>query len=200
MITFDPSVFGDKKVWVTADLHLGHQSILDHCYRPWKNIDKHDNQLIKNINEKVSKDDILIINGDFTILNHERVDAIRRWVERINGQKILVFGNHDKLRPLKYIDIGFILAATALVLPGGILVAHDPAWATVWDRNKPVICGHVHALFETIGNVVNVGVDVQGYSPILLEDALSKIRGIRDPSIDWEDLSKNRHKNPPITP
>ncbi len=200
MITFDPTIISDKKVWLTGDTHFSHSSIITHCYRPWKNIDKHDNALIKNINESVSNDDILIINGDLTILNHERINAIRKLVERINGKKVLVFGNHDKLRPMKYIDLGFILAATSLVLPGGILVAHDPAWATVWDQKKPVLCSHIHALFKNVGNVVNVGVDVWDYRPVLLEDALAEITGIRDPGIDWQDISKNRHKNPPITP
>jgi calcineurin-like phosphoesterase family protein len=191
--TLDTDSFNGK-VWLTADLHFGHEFILEVTDRPWKNIDRHDNALIRNANKLVKPKDLYIIVGDLTMKGSDRMKYIMRIVSRLPGNKILVFGNHDKLRPVKYVNIGFILAATSLVLPGGVLVVHDPAAATVWPKNKPVICGHIHELFKVIDNVVNVGIDVWDYKPTLLQHALAITKPGARGEIDWEKLSKDRHK------
>lgn len=180
------------EVWLTADLHLGHESILKYG-RPWKDIDKHDNTLIKMACELVKPEDTYIIVGDLTTKGPGYINYIRGVVNKLPGNKVLVFGNHDRLKPSKYIDIGFACAATSLILPGGILVCHDPAWATVWPKDKPVLCGRIHELFKVIGNVVNVGVDVHDYRPIRLADALDMIESERGDE-DWDQISRDRHK------
>lgn len=192
--TFDFTEFTDK-VWLTADFHFGHQHMLEVTERPWANIEKHDRALIRNACELVGKDDIFIINGDLTMKGPDNMAWIERVVSRLPGKKILVFGNHDRLKPLQYIEMGFIVAATSLVLPGGIFVAHDPAWAEVWPKDQPMLCGHVHGLFREVGNVVNVGVDVWDYKPVLLEEALMVCDCVEKKTVDWKTVSRNRHKS-----
>lgn len=189
--TLDTGCFGED-VWLTADLHLGHKSILN--YRPWSNIDKHDNAIIRNICSVVDENDLLIIVGDLTLAGPSRSDFVKSIIKRLPGKKILVYGNHDKLRPLKYIDYGFTIATTALVLSGGIFVAHDPAWAETWPVDKPMLCGYVHGLFRECRNVVNVGLDVWDFKPVLLERALELVRDPQGEKINWKEISKNRHK------
>lgn len=190
--TFDPNKF-DGEVWVTADLHFGHQTVLDRTERPWKNVDRMDNALIRNLNECVGENDLLIINGDLMIFGPDRINYLDKIIGKIPGKKVLVFGNHDKLRPMAYLNLGFCMAATSLILPDGVLISHDPADAQAWPKDKPVVCGHIHELFQVLDNVVNVGVDVHGYYPVRLKDALSlcsKNRGEQD----WRKISEERHK------
>lgn len=191
--TFDFTEFKGR-VWVTADFHFGHERMLEVTERPWKNIDKHDNALIRYACELVEKDDLFIINGDLTMAGSDRMNYIEKIVRRLPGKKILVFGNHDRLKPLHYVDMGFMIAATSLILPGGIFIAHDPAWAAVWPSDKPMLCGHVHGLFKVIKNVVNVGVDVHNYRPVQLADAIMMAKLDDDRKVDWKELSKNRHR------
>ena len=198
-------------IWITADLHLGHATILQYDRRPWDNIDKHDNALIGNIKKLVSPEDTLIINGDLCIFGSDQAHRIRAFVDRIPGKKILVYGNHDHLHPMKYIEMGFSLATTALVLPGNVLMAHDPAWAETWPVDQPMLCGHVHGLFRCLRNVVNVGVDVREYRPVLLSDMIEEakismkmyedsrsiwypVKETKPGDVDWKKVSENRHE------
>lgn len=185
-------------VWITSDLHLGHKNLLEHRTQ-WNNIDKHDNTLIRNAQEIVKPGDLYIINGDLTMHGQSKIHAIRRFTKQLPGKKILVLGNHDKLRAQNYINMGFILIATSLVLKDGILVAHDPANAEVWPKDKPMLCGHIHSMFQFLKNVVNVGVDVWDWKPIHLEDAIAL--AYKSMHMDWSliqsswsEISKERHK------
>ena len=192
MITFDLSSTDYGQVWLTSDWHFGHQTVLDNSQRPWKNTDRMDNALVRNLQSAVGEKDMLIVVGDMTMDGPDRAESFRRNLSRIPGTKVLVFGNHDKFRPMWYLDNGFVLAATALVLPGNVLVTHDPVAAQVWPKDKPVLCGHVHELFRVMGNVVNVGVDVWDYKPVKLEDAVA-LAGEREAGVDWVAVSRHRH-------
>ena len=73
-----------------------------------------------------------------------------------------------------------VLAATSLVLPGGVLVTHDPSAAVVWPKDKPVLHGHLHGLYRVLDNVVDIGVDVWDFYPVELHVALSLCAGVRE--------------------
>lgn len=191
--TFDTTQFGFEKIWLWADTHFGHDRVRLKCERPWANIDKMDNALIKNARKVVGENDLLIHVGDITMAGAMKSHYVEALVSRFPGTNVLVYGSHDKLRPRQYLEFGFVLAATSLVLPNGILVTHDPADATVWPDDKPVLCGHVHRLFQVLENVVNVGVDVWDYKPVLMEDALA-LCSERRGGHDLVYISKNRHK------
>jgi calcineurin-like phosphoesterase family protein len=190
--TFDPTQF-DGDVWLSADLHLGHKRILELAHRPWNNIDKHDNDLIKLACEVVKPSDLYVIVGDLSMAGPESHRKVMRYISRLPGIKVLVLGNHDELDPRWYVKMGIPIVATSLVLEGGVLVSHDPADAQAWPQDKPVICGHVHEFFKVKDNVVNVGVDVWSGYPVKLEEALglcSERRGEQD----WSRISNERHK------
>ena len=176
------------KIWMCSDFHFGHKVVLQD--RIFQNTDVMDNILIRNANRVVGKDDILIIVGDITMAGGNKSRYAESMVNKLPGKKVLVLGNHDKFKPRWYLKRGFFLVATSLVLDGGILVVHDPSEAENWPVDKPVVCGHVHTLFKVKQNVVNVGVDVWDYTPVLLDDALSLCAGMRDRGVEW---SKNRH-------
>jgi len=40
---------------------------------------------------------------------------------------------------------------------------------TLVDKNRKWIVGHVHDLFFTQGNCINVGVDIHNYKPVSLD-------------------------------
>ncbi len=182
-------------VWLTADPHLGHQGLLDNPNntRPWTKIDKHDKALLRNARELIKPSNVLIVVGDLTLAGSQRSHVVEQYIRRLpNCTKIPVLGNHDRLKAQKYVEYGFSIAATSLVLPGNVLVVHDPSAATVWPKDKPVICGHVHDLFQVLDNVVNVGVDVWDFKPVQLEVALG-ICSAKRSYRDWRDISENRH-------
>lgn len=161
------------RVWLTSDTHFGHENIIRYCGRPWPNADRMDRALLNNINSAVNYNDLLIIVGDLTLAGPTRSRYAERIVRQLPPNKILVYGNHDRFKPSWYLKRGFEIAATSLVLSGGVLVVHKPADSVHVPTSKPVVCGHVHDLYKSFENIVNVGVDMHDYKPILLEDALA---------------------------
>jgi calcineurin-like phosphoesterase family protein len=87
--------FKDKdKLYFTSDLHLGHESIMQHCNRPFKTVEEMDKTIIDNWNSIISKDDIVFIIGDFCWRMGSQ--SIAWYIDRLLGNKILILGNHDR--------------------------------------------------------------------------------------------------------
>jgi|SRR6478735_1148981 len=78
----------------TSDTHFGHARIIELCDRPFKSVEHMDETLINNWNETVSPGDIVYHLGDVALGSWDRWDGI---LSRLNGHKILVVGNHDRI-------------------------------------------------------------------------------------------------------
>lgn len=88
-------------IYYTSDLHFGHKNIIQLTSRPFSSVEEMDEVLIKNWNNKVTKNDLVYILGDFTWYNS--VEKNLKILERLNGTKHLILGNHDpanKIKPL----------------------------------------------------------------------------------------------------
>ena len=167
-------------IYFTADWHEGHENIIKYCKRPFKNFTHMGRVLLKNYNEVVTDDDTVYFIGDLTLRTSVYKNAIEQLVSKMNGQKHLILGNHDRLKPFDYVELGFITVHTALELPEyNMVLVHDPATSAI-DRSKVFICGHVHDLFKTQKNVINVGVDVWDFKPVSIETLLRYVEGVEE--------------------
>lgn len=79
-----------------ADTHFGHANIIRFDERPFKDTLEMEQTLIKNWNERVTKDDVVYILGDFCWGTEK--DWLRI-LDKINGAKVLIKGNHDLKNP-----------------------------------------------------------------------------------------------------
>lgn len=95
-----------SNVFFGADYHFGHEKVcttfLGHDgrpLRPFSNADEMNEEIVRRHNERVSKKDTTYILGDVVIdpkhLYH---------LHRMNGRKILIPGNHDKLPISRYAE------------------------------------------------------------------------------------------------
>lgn len=161
--------------WFTGDPHHGHKNIIKYCGRPWKAIDKMDNDIIKNFNKLVSPGDTIYHLGDFCLFGSDRrifFDALMRKY-RDDVIHHLILGNHDKLNPFMYVEVGFASVHTALEIKlkdYNVVLCHDPSIYSVVKDKDALICGHTHELFKTIKrgstHIINVGVDVWDFNPV----------------------------------
>jgi len=121
--------------------------------------------LIQNWNDVVKPTDTVFVLGDFAMTRN--AERIKSWVERLNGTKHLILGNHDELKVWRYLDCGFASVHTSLQIEEFIL-AHDPAVYNALPEGSLMLCGHVHTLFKSTKDkkVINVGVDVWDYRPV----------------------------------
>lgn len=156
-------------IWFTSDHHFYHESrrdpnrgIIPYCNRPFTNMDTMVTALIRNYNDLVGVTDTVYFVGDLVFNTHWT--HVKALLDRMNGQKILVRGNHDQYSNKKYKDCGFSEVAYQLWVEG-YLVVHSPA-----DNyfNCKCICGHVHEHWRQQGKTVNVSVDAWDFRPVSL--------------------------------
>lgn len=87
----------------TGDTHFNHQGILKHRtfggktwgWRKFKTVREMNNTLIQNWNEVVKPGDLVYHLGDFALPNKGDGNDVYEILMRLNGQIILVMGNHD---------------------------------------------------------------------------------------------------------
>lgn len=83
-------------VFFTSDLHLGHINIIPLCDRPFEDVDDMNEMIVQNWNTDVQEDDVVWVLGDVAMGSF--VDSMAL-VRRLNGRKILIPGNHDRISP-----------------------------------------------------------------------------------------------------
>ena len=85
-------MFDKDKIFWTSDLHFYHKNIIGFSHRPFKDLSHMHESLINNWNKVVTNDDTVIINGDFAFTSN--ISDIETLLNRLNGAKILIYGNH----------------------------------------------------------------------------------------------------------
>jgi len=169
--------------YYTADEHYGHDEVIIHCNRPYRNNQIMTRDIIKRHNSVVTEDDTVYHVGDFAFAGPDRASYVEHLLRRLNGTHILILGNHDRIAPLNLVDIGFQSVHTSLSLEREghlIVMAHDPSiWNCVANMDPlPIFLhGHIHLVWKSIINkkMVNIGVDVWDFYPVSLEQILKAL-------------------------
>lgn len=173
-----------RKVWVTSDNHFGHINILQYEDRisklNVKTIDEHDQELINRWNSIVGKNDLVLILGDFSFKKAKDTEEL---LQQLNGDKVLVKGNHDIFLDDKTFNIDLFKAIydykETKYKGQEIALMHYPIQDFKHQNreDKPAILlfGHIHSFSVPIPkHSFNVGVDVNDYYPVDLEVAILK--------------------------
>ncbi len=159
-------------IYFTGCPHYGHyttakRNIITFCDRPFANIVEHDEGLIRNHNSVVEPDDTVYILGDLSLASNNRRQYLENIIKKLNGELHLILGNHDRLDPFTYIDLGIATVHTYLKVEEFHCI-HDPSIANV-KFGERWICSHVHRVFHFSNNVYNAGVDVNDYKPVNIQ-------------------------------
>ena len=168
----------------TADLHFGHEAILEFCDRPFKDINEMNRTLIDNWNARVTNDDHVYIIGDLYYGGRDAkgVDEAIKIVEKLNGILHLVAGNHD-FPYLKNMGYHYLFADVDQVryLKHGddnLFLCHYPMaeWSGYY-RGSWHIYGHIHNAKNTAyeymrsqERALNAGVDICSFMPVTFEE------------------------------
>src|SRR5690606_6132282 len=112
-------------MWFTSDTHFYHRKVIEYCDRPFSTVETMNEALIENWNKVVKKNDVIFVLGDFAFAG---VNQTKKILDRLNGQKILVRGNHDPHAKLM-LDAGFSkVVENEMINLGGenVLLSHFP--------------------------------------------------------------------------
>lgn len=81
-----------RKLYFTSDWHIGHENVLRYDQRPFKDLNEMHEALIKNFNHWVPTHGITYFLGDMGLCSNGLLKSV---IDRLNGTKVLVRGNHD---------------------------------------------------------------------------------------------------------
>ena len=170
------------KIYFTSDIHFGHKWLLDFNKRPFEDEKHMDEFLIQNWNNTVPCDGLVFVLGDIGITDDSYISDI---FMQLNGQKILIRGNHDDIYSEETLESIFSEIYDLLEIQiydtieaklQDIVLCHYPMFD--WNnffRGTWQLFGHIHtrnlAEFETVKNKLfptqyDVGVDGNQFRPI----------------------------------
>ena len=158
-----------EKVFFTADLHLYHENIINLCGRPFKDANEMKENIITNWNAWVPADGLVFVLGD--MFWKCGLDKCRQTMERLNGRKWLIAGNHDSYSREEYLAMGFEDARNYLELSIEhklLVLFHYPLleWNGFY-RGSWHLHGHVHGTGDHFSfRVMDVGVDANQFTPV----------------------------------
>ena len=168
-------------IWLYSDPHFGHAGVCRFLradgtkLRPWDNPDEMDEAMIKLYNDKVKPNDKVYFLGD-VVINRRCLKTL----ERLNGDKVLIKGNHDIFRLNEYTP--YFRDIRAYHVMNGMILSHIPVHESQLERFGTNIHGHTHSNRVKLSNgeIDNryhcVCVEQTNFEPILFEDALEKIK------------------------
>ena len=177
-------------VFLVSDTHFGHRGMCTFTrsdgvtkLRPWDTPEEMDEAMIKSWNERVGPRDKVYHLGD-VVINRKSLATMAR----LNGDKVLIRGNHDIFPDDEYRK--YFRELRAYHVMNGMILSHIPIHEESLGRFGVNIHGHLHAARvmkrgpaagEHVGMVVDpryhsVCVEMNpDFAPILFEDVLKRI-------------------------
>ena len=169
------------KHFIIADTHFYHKNIIEYAERPFQSVAEMNDALVKNWNSVVSPEDIVYHLGDVAFGNRSNFVNI---IHRLNGQIILIKGNHDRLPNAVYEREGLFVCKYGYYNTHCIGFVGDE-FSPINATHRPVpgyhdkqvigwiFYGHVHnkpCFLENREATVCVSAERINYTPLCLED------------------------------
>ena len=180
-------------VFLTSDTHFGHAGVCRFTeadgvtkIRPWTDPDEMDEEMVKRWNDRVRPNDKVYHLGD-VVINRKSLKTLHR----LNGDKVLIRGNHDIFRDNEYRE--YFRELRAYHVMNGMILSHIPVHEASLGRFGVNIHGHLHtnrvkrargvdartgAVLYGDENDVRyhcVCVEQTDFAPILFEDVIRRI-------------------------
>ncbi len=157
------------KLWLSSDLHLGHQNILR--MRPrFDTVEEHDQTILENLRMAINKRDSLYLLGDVAFTSEMLIE-----IDKINCvKKTLILGNHDTDQGIPFDKVVHTFDAIhSLHSRRNVWFSHCPIHPRMMRGKRLNVHGHSHSEVISDSRYVNVCLEQTDYRPILFSDAVS---------------------------
>lgn len=185
-------------IWFTSDPHYYHAKVIQYSRRPFKTVEEMNETLIANCNSKVKSGDTLYCLGDFGFADQDKLKII---VHRLNGDKHLILGNHDRYKKMFGIGWNSIQQYLEIKVPdenplsgfaGFQHIALFHYSLRVWNKSHYgawQAYGHSHGTLYDDPNLLStdVGVDPCNFFPISYEELKEKMK-----KKTWKPIEKRK--------
>lgn len=172
-------------VFITSDTHFGHAGVTKFLrddgtkLRPWDSVEEMDEEMVKRWNETVKPNDKVYHLGD-VVINRKALSLMHR----LNGDKVLIKGNHDIFKLTDYTE--HFRDIRAYHVMNGLILSHIPVHESNLYRFGCNIHGHLHSNRVMMTDQYGVTkidpryfcacVEQTDFRPILFEDVLERIK------------------------
>ena len=172
-------------VFLVSDTHFGHAGVCRFLrddgtkLRPWDNPEDMDEELVRRWNDTVRPNDKVYHLGD-VVINRKALKIL----SLLNGDKVLIRGNHDIFRDTEYRH--YFRELRAYHVMNGMILSHIPIHEASLARFGTNIHGHLHANRVLRSDVKGVDiidpryhcvcVEQTDFAPILFEDVIKRIK------------------------
>jgi calcineurin-like phosphoesterase family protein len=168
-------------IWLVSDTHFGHKGVCNFMrndgvtkLRPWDTPEEMDEAMVKLWNDRVKPTDKVYHLGD-VVINRKALGIL----SRLNGDKVLIRGNHDIFKDEEYRQ--YFRELRAYHVMNGMILSHIPIHPDSLMRFGTNIHGHLHSNRVLIDGKIdplyhNVSVEQTDFAPILFEDVIKKIK------------------------
>ena len=175
-------------VFLVSDTHFGHAGVCRFTrndgvtkLRPWDNADEMDEEMVRRWNDRVRPNDKVYHLGD-VVMSRKSLSIM----DRLNGDKVLIRGNHDIFKDEDYAP--YFRSLRGYHVMNGMILSHIPVHPESLGRFGVNIHGHTHAnrVMRDLAvcgrdNVIDVRyhcvcVEQTDFAPILFEDVIERIR------------------------
>lgn len=173
-------------IYVTSDLHFGHDRIYVVNSRGFKTVEEHDQEIINNWNSTITDDDNVYILGDCMLVDSEHGAEC---LAQLKGKKHLIRGNHDTDNKLEYYkNLGIDYCGYATVIKYKhyhFYLSHYPTLCSNYSdsglRNCMInLCGHTHTTDRFIdmdkGLIYHCELDAHDNTPIALDNIIEDLK------------------------
>lgn len=162
-------------VWLVSDTHFSHAGVCKFLradgskLRPWESPEEMDEDMVELWNDTVRPNDKVYHLGDVAI-NRRGLNILHR----LNGDKVLIKGNHDIFKLADYTK--HFRDIRAYHVMDKLLLSHIPIHPQQQGRFRGNIHGHLHSnvVLDDSGKpdhfYANVCVERTGFKPILFEE------------------------------
>lgn len=171
-------------IFLISDTHFSHVGVTQFMakdgvnkLRPWDNIEDMDEALVSNWNKTVGPKDKVYHLGD-VVINRKALNILYR----LNGEKVLIKGNHDIFRLEDYTPHFKDLRAYHVL--SNLLLSHIPVHPDSKGRFAGNIHGHLHDRTVKLPGTdkddpwyYNVSVERINFTPIPLETVKKHFMG-----------------------
>jgi calcineurin-like phosphoesterase family protein len=175
-------------VFLVSDTHFGHAGVCrftraDGCtpLRPWDDPNEMDEAMIQAWNDRVGPKDKVYHLGD-VVINRRALPIM----DRLNGDKVLIRGNHDIFKDEDYRK--YFRELRAYHVMNGMILSHIPIHPESLGRFGVNIHGHTHANRVMVPLATSGVLDridtryhcvcveqTPDFAPILFEDVIKRI-------------------------
>ena len=167
-------------VFLVSDTHFGHAGVCKFLrddgtkLRPWDDPAEMDEEMVRRWNETVRPNDKVYHLGD-VVINRRALKTLAR----LNGDKVLIKGNHDIFRLEEYTQ--YFRDVRGYHVMNGMVLSHIPIHEESLARFGTNIHGHLHYNRVKKDGVVDaryqcVCVEHTDFRPILFEDVIKRIK------------------------